>query len=114
MKLPEAEKAVVPRRKIVDYLLDLAHPDGGPKAAFFLRFGFTAEAWHRMAAGLKQHAVQNEVGKVVENKLGTRYSVEGELETPDGRNPLVRTIWFIANDETVPRFVTAYPKRGRR
>lgn len=41
MKLPNAELAVVPERKATQYLLNPAHPAGGSKAWFFLRFGFT-------------------------------------------------------------------------
>ena len=33
--------------------------------------------------------------KVVESEYGTRYSVDGLLETPDSRNPYVRTVWII-------------------
>ncbi len=39
MKLPNHEKAFVPREKIVDYLLSPFHKDGKGKAAFFKRFG---------------------------------------------------------------------------
>jgi hypothetical protein len=36
--------------------------------------------------------------------------VSGALETPDGRNPLVRTVWFVGFDDLRPRLVTAYPR----
>jgi len=42
MKLPNAERAVVDREKIEEYVLNAAHPDNGGKAAFFLALGFTA------------------------------------------------------------------------
>jgi len=35
MKLPNANNANVEREKIVDYLLNPAHPDNGGKAEFF-------------------------------------------------------------------------------
>jgi len=41
MKLPNYQSATVPKRKVTDYLLNPAHPAGGSKASFFLRFGFT-------------------------------------------------------------------------
>jgi hypothetical protein len=41
MKLPNNQSATVPERKITHYLLNPAHPAGGSKASFFLRFGFT-------------------------------------------------------------------------
>lgn len=43
MNLPNAKDARVDRVKIVGYLLNREHPDGSGKAAFFERFGFTAE-----------------------------------------------------------------------
>lgn len=40
MNLPNAERAIVEREKITDYLLDPAHPDNGGKAPFFEHLGF--------------------------------------------------------------------------
>ena len=50
------------------------------------------------------------VTKVVESEYGTRYSVDGLLETPDSRNPYVRTVWIIEKQSTTPRLITAHPK----
>ncbi len=44
-QLPDAERAAVPERKIVDYLLSPFHPDGRGKARFFRGFGFSAAQW---------------------------------------------------------------------
>ena len=52
MKLPNHEQAVVPRAKIVDYLLSDSHRDGRHKAAFFKRFGYAAESWEGLAQAL--------------------------------------------------------------
>ena len=35
MKLPNAHLAIVDRRKVVDYLLNRAHPRNGGKSRFF-------------------------------------------------------------------------------
>jgi hypothetical protein len=40
MQLPNADDAIVPRNKLENYLLDLAHPIGRGKARFFLAFRF--------------------------------------------------------------------------
>lgn len=37
MKIPNCHNAEVPESKILDYLLDLEHPEGEPKARFFYR-----------------------------------------------------------------------------
>jgi hypothetical protein len=42
MKLPNCELATLSEQKITRYLLNPAHPAGGSKASFFLRFGFSA------------------------------------------------------------------------
>jgi len=34
-KLPDAAAALVERRKLTEYLLSFAHPDGSAKARFF-------------------------------------------------------------------------------
>jgi hypothetical protein len=31
------------------------------------------------------------------------------MATPDGRTPLVRSVWFIDTGTEIPRFATAYP-----
>jgi hypothetical protein len=41
--------------KIVDYLLDSTHPNGGSKAKYLLRFGFTAEEPQLLADALAIH-----------------------------------------------------------
>jgi len=109
MKLPYAAKARVDRRKVVDYLLSSSHPDGSAKARFFVRFGFSSEKWWIFAQSLRQHGRAHEVNHSIESKYGTRYSVDGSLETPDARSPRVRTVWVLAKRSKSPRLITAYP-----
>lgn len=112
MKLPRAAEAVVPRNKVENYLLDPGHPVGAGKARFFRRFGFDREDWHRLAAALKQHALQHPVASHSQAADGVTYLVEGPLTTPAGRAPRVRSVWLVAVGEVgelAPRFITAYP-----
>ncbi|MDB9515317.1 hypothetical protein PN499_29375 [Kamptonema animale CS-326] len=60
MKLPHYERAVVPQKKITEYLLSLTHRDGKSKANFFLRFGFSVYDWEVMAIALLRHAADHE------------------------------------------------------
>ena len=113
MKLPRHDEAIVPQAKIVAYLLNLAHPVGRSKAVFFLKFGFTLEAWDTMAKALLQHAGEHDVTKVENNEEGKRYVIEGVLHTPDRRDPFVRSVWFVEKNEKRPQFVTAYPVKKR-
>jgi hypothetical protein len=109
MKLPNAERAVVPSRKITHYLLSTAHRDGQHKATFFRGFGFRLEAWETLASALLNHARTHEVTEVVPTPFGQNYVVEGSLPAPDGRSPNVRAVWFIANREEIVTLATAYP-----
>lgn len=109
MKLPNAERAVVPRSKITHYLLSTAHRDGQHKAAFFQSFGFKLETWEALASALLNHARTYEVNEVVLTPFGQNYVVEGLLLAPDSRTPRVRAVWFIANREEIATLATAYP-----
>src|SRR5207244_3523788 len=109
MKLPNHESAILPREKIRDYLLSTTHPDGRHKAAFFLRFGFNRDSWQTLGEALRQHAALHDVVKTETTAFGVRYVIEGELSTPSQRQPYVRVVWFIRDDQEAPYFVTAYP-----
>ena len=109
MRLPGIQEAEAPREKIVDYLLCPEHPTGKAKATFFHRLGFRREAWGVLADALVAHAASNEAAMEEETPFGTRYVIEGKLNSPDGRSPNVRVVWFVETGETAPRLVTAYP-----
>ena len=95
MKLPNAERAVVAREKITEYLLLLTHPEGESKARFFRGFGFRSDEWEALAEALQSHCQRFEVAEIE--------------ETPHGRSPLVKAVWQIDRNAAFPRLVTAYP-----
>lgn len=111
MRLPNAQNASIERGKITDYLLSTTNPRGRNKAVFFLSFGFSMDEWQDFAEALRLHGAAYDVVRVVEAPHGPRYHVEGALETPDGRNPQVRTVWQMDVGSDYPRLITAYPAR---
>ena len=40
---------------------------------------------------------------------GTKYMIDGVLDTPNGVMIRIRTIWIIEKGQETPRFITAYP-----
>ena len=48
-----------------------------------------------------------------DNKMpfGMRYVIDDKINTPNQRNPFIRTVWFIEHEQTIPIFVTAYPQQ---
>ncbi len=116
MKLPHREHAIVPIEKITEYVLDLAHEKGGPKARFFMRFGFTPDRPDVLAAALLEHGQTYDVEQIRDAFRERTYRIVGSLICPDERTPNVLTAWYIANDATIPipRLVSAYPaQRGK-
>lgn len=114
MRLPDLDRRYIPQRKIVDYLLNIDHPQGGSKARFFLRFGFTFSAPAILRAALLQHPAMHEVTDVNVYGQDVRYGVEGALATPDGRDPQVRTVWRAPPEGGGPYLLTAFPAPRQR
>jgi hypothetical protein len=102
VKLSNNHNAVASEPKLSEYLLSSSHVYGRHKAAFFMRFGFSADAWETLAQALFEHASQNEVVRTEDSPFGKRDVIDGELSSPDTRNPRVRAIWFSETSEDVP------------
>lgn len=109
MNLPNAQHVRIKKEKVTDYLLSTSSLYGRSKAKFFFGFGFRIEEWQIFSDALRLHGASHEVVKIEGTSYGTKYIIDGSLETPDGRNPYVRTIWQIDRESDSPRFVTAYP-----
>ena len=115
VRLLNAHQAVVERQKITEYLLATDNPPDPSKPDFFLRFGFSADNWPAFAEALKLQGLNNEVVKIDETVYGPRYHVDGIIETPDGRNPWIKTVWQFDTGTDYPRLITALPLgHGRR
>ena len=55
------------------------------------------------------HCSQYEAIEVGQTSYGVKYIVDGAFETPDGRNPFVRTVWQVDSGSDYARFITAHP-----
>jgi len=95
-------------RKIRSYLLNIHHREGRSKARFFLAHGYTDATWHVFEQALRQHPVDNPIAGEEETTYGRKFVVVCKLQTPDGRNPCIRTVWMVEAGAD-PRLVTAYP-----
>ena len=109
MKIPNAERCVVDRQKIVDYLLNGSHPENGGKAEFFAALGFDADNWETLASAFRQLAVSAEVSQSVQSMHGQKFVVDGHIKSATGRAVGVRTVWILDVGSEVPRLVTGYP-----
>jgi len=107
--LPKARESWVPVEKVRDYLLNLDHTKGSPKAQFFISQGFDPDHWQILRDALIKHA-QRGVPTFSRRSRGfDLWRVLGLLDTPSGKRPLVFSVWVIEN-EGAPRLVSAYPR----
>jgi hypothetical protein len=111
--LPHANNAIIPERKITGYLLDVAHPKGGPKARFFLGHGYVLSDWRRLASDLRNHGIAYAVTGTRPTVGGINYEVTGSLAMPDGSTAAVVTVWYIADGSMIPQLATAFPAKRR-
>ncbi|MDP4022377.1 hypothetical protein Q8W71_07070 [Methylobacterium sp. NEAU 140] len=100
----------VEQAKVTRYLLNVAHAEGGSKAKYLLRFGFTPDDPQPLVVALVRHAIANfPTGRRVQPPKGLpRLVFEGPSEAPDGRRMHLRTVWEVTAP-TELRFITAVP-----
>lgn len=109
MYLPNAERAVVDRRKLEEYCLSPTHDEGKHKARLFATSldMHTDDADELLAILL--HAVKTyeaEIGK--RDVYGQRYVIDFPL-TWRGRHAILRSAWIVEHGSDIPRLTTCYP-----
>lgn len=109
--LPNAADCMISQGKLHDYLLNLDHPDGGAKAKFLESFGFSRNNSDVLRRALSGHAMEP-VAEQRETTFGSIYEVVAPLPSPDGRNPVVRSVWMVDVGATLPRLITLVPAQG--
>jgi hypothetical protein len=109
MKLPNREDSYIPLPKLKDYLLSETHPVGKWKSKFFRSLGFNDINIPVLEKCLISIAYSEDVKDIITLGNGTKYVIDGLIETPVGKTVKVRTVWFIDINGTRPRFITAYP-----
>lgn len=109
MQIPNNAKAYIPAAKLTEYLLSKTHAVGRTKARFFRSLGFDEVNVVRLEAALLTIARTEPVVDMVTSVHGTKYVIDGPLETPNGLVVRVRTVWVVEPGQDAPRFVTAYP-----
>lgn len=102
--------AFVEDAKLRDYLLDLDHKDGGPKAVVFIGHGFHPDRPGELRQALLQVGLSGECAPI-SVATGIKYVVEGACLTPDGRVLNLLTVWHPSELGDPPRLVTAYPRK---
>lgn len=99
---------VVPDAKITEYLLNVDHTDGGPKARYFLSHGFSLEKPEPFIEALFQHCIKAHLKHTLANEFTVKYVYEGPFMLRDGGRPIVRSVWQLTFNGLWQSLVTAY------
>lgn len=109
MRLPNTDKAIIPRGKLDGYLLSPIHPIGRYKATFFRSLGYTQSDWKVLEGHLRK-LLEQDAEEREETEFGTKYEIRGTIAGPSGHSAAIVTVWVILHGEEMARFVTAYPE----
>lgn len=110
-------EADLPESKFVRYLLDDAHPKGGPKAKFFSEaLGIGPDDWRYLAAqfhdGLKSTKLIEVGVKSWEDGFGVTFNAIIPVKGLNGRTINIDTNWIMHPGQP-PRLSTAVPAKKR-
>jgi predicted ATP-grasp superfamily ATP-dependent carboligase len=109
VKLPNAERAIIPSDKLTDYLLSKSHLIGRWKARFFLSIGFSEAKADELKDALMYVAKTGEVKSAITTDFGVKYTLEGVILGPSGRSAAIRTVWIVETGQDRPRLITSHP-----
>lgn len=103
-------------KKVLGYLLNLDHPEGGPKARFFTGHGFSPDDPVAFMNAIIDQAEVSEKGRhFAQREHGLHYIAMGAIKTPNGTDPLIRSVWKVEDaDPTTAVLITAHPIAAKR
>ena len=105
------EKTNIDPRKLRDYLLNPAHPEGATKAQYLSEMGYNQENYHILEVDLRnQHLICDvQPGKV--SIYGIKYEIVAPLVGPNGKKRVIRSVWMIRKGDTFARLITLIPEK---
>lgn len=110
MKLPNAAAAIIDHAKVRDYLLNILHPYGGPKARLLFSLGYRPDSWQKLADDIRSMHLGEDVVEVRTTEWGVRYEIVAPITGPSGDAFLFRSIWQIDLAAESPRLITMHPE----
>ena len=102
---------MVPKDKLVSYVLNPEHEKGRHKARVFRSaLGFGTENWEDLRDQILNGVLSAEISKVATGTYGTRYAVPLLIEGTNGETHEVTTGWIVEDSEedASPKLTSAY------
>jgi uncharacterized protein len=108
-KLPDADRATIPKEKLYDYALAPDHPTGRHKARVFRSaLGIDRDNWEYLRDQIVAGIQDAEVSEVKTASSGFQYGVPMLIEGLNGETHEVLTAWIRDSETDPPRLITLY------
>jgi len=110
MKLSR-ETTVISPDKLINYVLNLHHNEGGSKALFLREIGYNQSNWEILENDLREQHLKSEATPGKSSPFGQKFEITAPIIGPNGEERMIKTIWMIKNNETFARFITLIPEK---
>ena len=108
-RIPGADHALICKDKIVQYLLNLDHPDGASKAQVLAHAGFDVADPDMLEQALRKQHLFGGARDGNRSPFGKKYEITRSLTGPAGR-VMVTSVWIVRTGESFPRLITVIPE----
>ena len=108
-QIPGADRAFISEQKIVQYLLNLDHPDGASKARVLAHAGFDVARPDELEHALRQQHLSGNARQGGPSPFGKKYEITRPLNGPAG-SVMVTSVWIVRTSESFPRLITIIPE----
>ena len=108
MEMPSA--LVIQDRKITHYLLIFQEKDD--KSQFLAKAGYGLQNWQQLKEDILNAVIDAPIVTTVATVWGPRFTVNIQLQGPNGQQLSVVTIWQQDLEADSLRFVTLYPDKS--
>ena len=107
MKLPKAEKCVIPKAKFTEYALNPAK-DPDKAEAFRKALGYTSENADELITQIQSKISSYEAVERGDNGYGMTYQVVMDIDGPNGKRAKVLTAWIDDREKGETRLTTVH------
>ena len=108
-KLPNYQKAVIPKEKLEGYALNKNHPTGRDKAVAFEKYlGYTTDNQEELIGQVRQGLEKYQAKGRKVTQYGKPYEVAMMITGANGETARVKSGWIIDKGSDTPRLVSLY------
>ena len=107
--LPNHEKAIIPKEKLVDYALNMQHPIGKDKAiAFEKALGYNQSNYEKLIDNVKRNIPNYNAVHKGSNEYGEKYEILMTLFGENKKYANVKTGWIVEKETNQTKLTSLY------